>query len=870
MVDHVNSVPEAVTGAGLDYPYPGTPAVATIVLVNIPVDPDHQNVGLNQAAYDTFIDAQIAATPDPSTPGGAAWVLGNDQVMYDPEYNLKALIDYDTATRLYNYGRITADNGRQWYVFYTPVFLNRNVTRFLADIDEFPSFTWGLGYSVIERGHVAVAASQDDTYGSQYLTAPEPVDAPPVRGVLDASLLGSAPDSWTVLVISANDLRGTGTATPFWELSRLNDEIESAANRGSAATINSTGEVQTTIPTATYPWSTGSPPTPPVGQPTNGFVPDDLLAVLATATGANPAQAELNTALAWAEVVASYPSANITPTASGAPASPAGYWSRALDTAIHADPALYGITDPDLSPIGHSAHGLGIRINVQDVTPSQMSTFGFSEFNAYTYTYQGPYSWDEPTPGTLEVFVAASSPSPVSTIDGVAAGGGCYLFTQAGWARYLNVMQGAPWVTAGVVAVRLVPSWAVAGGEVVDYAENIPALDPTDPMWADAASIPVYRAQVTSATASPTVLADWRDDALAAVGVDTIWRKLLTSQFTDLLVGNGDAMTSFHPDQWETSGIEFEAVTGAAHGDASIRLIPVGYNDLGGQMGVDSPVGGVAGLTQEGLGIATANTAQGVMGPFMSAYTNQESWQVQFRQRELAQNLGFTGVQLSLGAAAISTALGAATGAVNGSTGSALAPTAMGEKVPLGGGGLAAGLAGGAAAGFSSLINTSVQASNTIQLLDISTDGSFDIGALQLGISGLGAFYGYQAWVQSLDAVPGTGSPEMLASAWRAIMAQAFQVIIAMPSAERVSRLLSEWKRYGYMIGQAFDPGQLNVMSHFSYWKTQGALITGSTPQEKRRTIAQAFDRGVTVWDVIAEIGTDVTGDNAPLSGISY
>jgi hypothetical protein len=870
MVDNVNSVPTAVTSAGLDYDYPNTPPVATIVLVNIPADPDHQNVGLNQAAYDTFIDAQIAATEDPSTPGGAAWILGTDQVLYDPEYNLKALIDYDTATRLYNYGRITADNGRQWYVFYTPVFLNRNVTRFLADIDEFPSFSWGLGYSVIERGHIAVAASQDDTYGSEYLTAPEPVDAPPVRGVLEAGLLGSAPDSWTVLVVSANDLRGSGVTPNFFELNRLNDQISTAANLGSAATIDSAGEVQTTIPTSTYPWSTGSPPTPPSGTPENGFVPDDLLTLLATGAGPNPPMAELNTALAWAQVVASFPGATISPTIGGSPASASAYWSRALDTAIHTDPSLYGITDPDLSPIGESKHGLGIRINVEGVSPSDMTAFGFSEFNSYTYTFEGPYSWDEPTPGTLEVFAAASAPSPVSTIDGVAAGGGCYLFTQSGWATYENIMQGAPWVTAGIVAVRLVPSWALSGGNAVEYAENIPALDPTDPMWDAAAAIPVYRANVFSATASPTVLADWRDSAMTAVGVDSIWRKLLTSQFTDLLVGNGDSMTSFHPDQWGTSGIAFEAVTGAAHGDASIRLIPVGYNDLGAQMGIDSPVGGVAGITQEGLGIATANTAQADIGPYMAAYTNNESWQVQFRQRELAQNLGLTNVQLSLGAAAVATALGAATGAVNGSTGAALAPTKDGEKVPLGGGALAAGLAGGAAAGFSSLINTSIQASNTIQLLDISTDGSFDIGALQLGISGLGSYYTYQAWVQSLDAVPGSGSPEMLASAWRAIMAQAFQVIVAMPSAERVKRLLSEWKRYGYMIGQAFDPGQLNVMSHFSYWKTQGALITGSTPQEKRSTIAQAFDRGVTVWDVIAEIGTDVTADNTPLSGISY
>jgi len=871
MAERVNSVPEGVTQAGLSHDYPNPPALVTIDMVNVALDPDHQNVGINRTAYDAYIDAQIAATPDPTTPGGVAWSM-QAQLFNDPEYSPTFQIDYDTAVRLYNYGRITFEGGRRWYVFYTPVFVNPSATRFRADIDEFPSFDWALGYSMIERGHIAVAASQDDTYGDQYLTAPEPIEAPPARGVLNHAMLGSHPDDWTVLVVSANDLRGGTGPTPFWELDRLNDQIVAAANLGSAATIDSSGMVQTEIPVATYPWSSGTPPTPPSGTPTNGFVPSALLTVLATATGPNPAQAELNTALAWAEVVAAAPGAAISPTVSGAPASPAGYWDRPLDIDIHANPSLYGITDPLLSPVGHSPHGLGIRINVTGVTPALMAAYGFSEFNSYTYTFEGPYSWDSPTPGTLEVYVAAATPSPVSTIDGVAAGGGCYLFTQSGWAAYMNVMQGAPWVTAGISAIRLVPSWAVSGGNDVPYSENIPALDPKDPMWATAAAIPVYRAEVVSGTTTIAALNDWRASAFSAVGVSDIWRKLLTSQFTDLMVGNGDTIKSFRPDQWGHPDIEFTAVTGAAHGDAGIRIIPTGYNELGNQLGVDAPVGGIAGLTQEGLGIATANTAQAVMTPFMSAYTNHESWLVQFRQRELAQTLSLTEVQLSLGAAGIASALGAATGSVSGNTGHAFAPIPSegGGRMPVGGSAALGGIAGGAAAGFSSLINTAVQASNTIQLLDISTDGSFDIGALQLGISGLGAYYAYQAWVQSLDATPGSGSAEQLASAWRAILAQAFEVIIAMPSAERVKALISEWSRYGYMIGQAFKPTQLNTMSKFTYWKTEGALITGTTPQEKRYTIAQAFDRGVTIWSDLADIGTDVTADNTPLTGITY
>ena len=91
-----------------------------------------------------------------------------------------------------------------------------------------------------------------------------------------------------------------------------------------------------------------------------------------------------------------------------------------------------------------------------------------------------------------------------------------------------------------------------------------------------------------------------------------------------------------------------------------------------------------------------------------------------------------------------------------------------------------------------------------------------------------------------------------------------------MPSAERVRFLLSEWARYGYMVGQTFTPPRLDAMSHMSYWQTDGAVILGPVPQQRRQTIAGAFDRGVTVWANIAEIGTDVRAVNTPTPGVTY
>jgi hypothetical protein len=342
---------------------------------------------------------------------------------------------------------------------------------------------------------------------------------------------------------------------------------------------------------------------------------------------------------------------------------------------------------------------------------------------------------------------------------------------------------------------------------------------------------------------------------LAAVGA-TGWTKLVTSQFTDLLVGNGDVMRSFRPDQWQHPDVSFEAVSGAAHGDPSIRLIPTGYNDLGSQMGLDAPVGGQAGLTESGFGKAASNPASNQLTPYLAAFSSHQTWIVTDKNRQLAQTLGLTQIQLGAGVQAIQTVLGGAAGAAGGSLSGG------------GGGGAIAGAAGAALGSAGTLATAAITASNTITMLDISTDGSFDIGAYQLGLSGEASLAAFNTWYQSLSANSGSGSPERLASPWRAIIAQAFQVIISVPSLERIKALVSEWNRYGYMIGQAFVPPRLDPMTHRSYWQISEATVLGALPQNARDTVSRAFERGVTVWTTVAEIGTEPA--NAPRAGVSY
>lgn len=864
---HIDDVPEEVTPAGQEFDYSDSTPLAKVELVNAPLDPDHQNIGVNRAAYDLFIDTEIAA--------GRAYVQESVNLI-NPEHDLVLPIAYAPDGMFYNYGRVTIQ-GRRWYVFYTPTYQNKTNTRFVADLDEVASFDWTLGYSMIERGHVAVAASQNDTYGDQYLTAPEPILADPVRGIFSADLLGTTPGGWTVLVTSANDLRGHTGAKPFWERHVRADEISGAAGLASSATITHDGIVQQAIPDASYPWdANGSGGGGAEGTLTDTISPGHSV-TNPGGTFASGWQWHVTNASGHGGVDLNYNFQDFTAPGAGTvrhfdvagvgmvvvlqldtpaqrvlPQEPSGHdaygpitavWFEHCSAAVdghHEEGEVIGTSGDGYGQYAPHLHVHGLTDNGNVAGTTNRAQF-FSFVNGSAPPITGP-----------DVYVPNVVESPVSRIDGVSAGGGVYLFTPEGFAEYMTIMQGAPWVTSGITDVRLVPSWAVGGGGDHAYTPKIPSHNPGDGMYVEAAAIPVFAADVATSTPSTTVLENWRDAVLGATGAG-YYRKILTAPFTDLLVGNGDATRSFRPDQWHDAGLTFDAITGAAHGDPSIRLLPIGYNELGQQLGIDAPVGGSGGLAHSGWGAATSQVASNDLTPYLSAYSSHQTWITNQKNRELAQTIGLTKIQLDAGVQAIQTVLGGAQSAIGGAVS-----------------GGPSGAAFGAATALPTLATAGITASNAITMLDISTDGSFDIGAFQLGLSGIASLAAFDTWYQALTSNSGSGTPHRLASPWRAIVGQAFQAIVAVPSAERVRALLSEWNRYGYMIGQAFTPSRLDVMTRFTYWKAVEPVVLGAVPQQRRQTIAAAFERGTTVWGSISDIGTDVTESNAPLSGIAY
>jgi hypothetical protein len=146
--------------------------------------------------------------------------------------------------------------------------------------------------------------------------------------------------------------------------------------------------------------------------PVNGYVPAQYLSPL---VGSSPVVlAERNTADAWRRMKTEHPGASISPS----PVS--GYWSRALDQDIRNNPGRYNITDKNLSPLGQSKHGLGIRINVQGINATIAAQYGFSQFNAYTYTYTGVPSWDQSAPAAPAAPAAPVYNQPPAVVGRIA------------------------------------------------------------------------------------------------------------------------------------------------------------------------------------------------------------------------------------------------------------------------------------------------------------------------------------------------------------------------------------------------------------------------------------------------------------------
>jgi hypothetical protein len=179
-------------------PTPGDPATVSpveVVLVTCGLDREYRNVALNSAAVDAFIEAEIAAE--------RAQVIQVER--WSPWSDLQVQIGIGAASQL-NYARFTID-GRSWYGFLSGDYLNLTDTVYTVTPDVWTTYGPTIGYSMVRRGHVAVAASSTGNVG--YCLEPE--DFTPGDLIGYASYRPDPLGSPRVLVISTTDLR----ADPF-------------------------------------------------------------------------------------------------------------------------------------------------------------------------------------------------------------------------------------------------------------------------------------------------------------------------------------------------------------------------------------------------------------------------------------------------------------------------------------------------------------------------------------------------------------------------------------------------------------------------------------------------------------------------------
>jgi hypothetical protein len=145
-----------------------------------------------------------------------------------------------------------------------------------------------------------------------------------------------------------------------------------------------------------------------------------------------------------------------------------------------------------------------------------------------------------------------------------------------------------------------------------------------------------------------------------------------------------------------------------------------------------------------------------------------------------------------------------------------------------------------------------------------------DIATVVAQLDALSKSRSLRAAARNAEATPASSTPLNIRSPRLLSHGRGPRISVMGLTAGDLATVVAIFEKYGYTVNRAFTPSRLDVMTKMSYWKTAEASIQGAVPQARRQSIAQAFDRGVTVWNNIADIGTDVTSTNTPVSGISY
>lgn len=829
-------------------PPAGEPAEETpvaVVLVTSGLDAAGSATPVNTAAVDTFISGEVSAGRAHST----TVVRWNPWGVLDVQLGLK-------AASAYNYARFTLPDGSRWYGYLSAEYLNLTTTRYTVAPDDWTTYAPSIGYSFVRRGHVAVAASVNDTYGDQYLLEPEPIEARPDFPAALGEAFGESLSEWTAVVVSANDLRGEGSPR-FFQPHVLSEAVANAASVATGATAGFLPAPQWEIEQPNYPWvgsgggggggyvwpfpldtfntNNGEPEDGfrTAGRPTHDGI--DMGYGIANITG-TPIRAVKGGEVVFAGFASGYGNRVRIDHGDGYEST----YSHMFEAPSVSVGQVVAQGDT-LGGIGTTGDSTGNHLHFEIYSQSAgdyIDPIAFMAVENPDNVIVGEGSGGGGGAGT--VYVPKVVPALPGTIDGAPAGGGIFLFSMTGLRNYLAVMQNAPWVLDGISSIRFVPSWAVANNGASGPPESTPPRDPNSPAWEVAAGLAQYVLTLNTANPTQTALTNWRNTVLSVVGASD-WRKLVTSQFCEVVVSGGSDV-SYAPETIRSNDIRFRGVAGGVHGGSTVA-IPLDVFGVGSTPPVPLDTDGTATMGAAGYGLANASPNLQEIGFAQLAYGVEFAESVMFRQRALAVAEAIANANITLGNQAVQTGIGAAA---------------------------AGAIAGGPAAlavGAVGLGSAVVSAGATMNVLDMKLEESVNIAAYQAGYNTLLGEWGMQTALQSTEGVSGRGGTHTLAG-WKGSDGEALSVCVKLPSPDRVRAAVSMWERYGYMVGRAFIPPRLDPMTAYSYWQMEDVDVVGSMPADARERVAARFRQGTTVWTNIAQIGTKPA--NTPRAGISY
>jgi hypothetical protein len=162
-------------------------------------------------------------------------------------------------------------------------------------------------------------------------------------------------------------------------------------------------------------------------------------------------------------------------------------------------------------------------------------------------------------------------------------------------------------------------------------------------------------------------------------------------------------------------------------------------------------------------------------------------------------------------------------------------------------------------------------ASHGVASYDLADSGSSaqqNIGSAVAGVDVISKSRSLRAVARNAEGVAPTADPLSVQSARLLASGRGPLVSVMGLTPGDLARAVAEFDRYGYTVNRAMIPPRLDAMTKRTYWQTAETTVVGSLPQADRQTIASAFERGVTVWSSVAEIGTHPA--NAPQSGVTY